>query len=186
MPEETKTTGAELPSLFAIPQEFRNSLPAQVQVWLGSVEGRIDGLHLEDIEEEAEQIAGDTGSARRLFQIARRLFFRRVQEIIRIMDPSFDLEVGVDLPLEQDQSYGGTPGAEADRLISEFGERETMERIGKEQREQERRLSIQKLVRQKVPSFKLPEDFQIPKGMTYSDIAEDILADLAAKKAATA
>ena len=54
-----------------------------------------------------------------------------------------------------------------------------MEEIGKERWERERRLAIQKIVRQKVPSFKLPDDFEIPKSGTFPDIAEDILADLA-------
>jgi hypothetical protein len=64
-----------------------DSLPADVQTWLSSVEARIDGLHLEDIEEEAEQIAGgDPGRAKTLFRIARRMFYRRVEQIIAIMD----------------------------------------------------------------------------------------------------
>jgi hypothetical protein len=33
-------------------------------------------------------------------------------------------------------------------------------------------------------SFELSEDFEIPKGTTFPDIAEDILAEMAAKKAA--
>jgi hypothetical protein len=180
MPEETETT--ELPSLFAIPQEFRNSLPTQVQIWLGSAEGRIDGLHLEDIEEEAQQIASETGNAGKLFRIARRLFFRRVEQIIRIMDPDTELELAIDLPFGE--VYGETPGHAADRILGEYEESERMEEAGKENNERQTRRAVEKIVRQRVPDFKLPEDFQFPKRwMTYPEIAEDILAEMARSRA---
>src|ERR1700675_1412704 len=59
-PMKTNTEGwtllAELPPAFALPNEFRQSLPAEVQEWLDSVERRIDGLTLDRIREEADQL----------------------------------------------------------------------------------------------------------------------------------
>jgi hypothetical protein len=46
----------ELPPAFALPQEYRQSLPAEVQEWIASVERRIDGLTLRRIEKEAEEL----------------------------------------------------------------------------------------------------------------------------------
>jgi hypothetical protein len=173
---------AELPSIFAIPQSFRASLPYNAQIWLGTIEARIDGMHLDVIYEEAEEIAGETGDHEKLYRIARRLFFRRVEQIMRIMDPNIDLELGMDLPIGL--IGGETPGGAADRILDEYEESQESERRGKEYRKQERRRAIEKLVRQKLPGFKLAEDFEIPQSGTYPDIAEDILAEMAAKKAA--
>src|ERR1700731_3354272 len=89
---------AELPPAFELPQQFRQSLPAEVQEWLASVEKRIDGLTLECIEDEADKLAGeDSPEAERVYRLGRRLFYTRMQEITDIMFPGQGVEIGVDL-----------------------------------------------------------------------------------------
>lgn len=92
------TIPAELPPAFAIPEQFRQSLPPQVQEWLSSVEKRIDGLTLNRIEQEAGQLAGeDNPEAEKLYRLGRRLFYVRCQQIVDIMFPGQGIEVGVEL-----------------------------------------------------------------------------------------
>ena len=92
------TLPAELPPAFAIPEQFRQSLPAEVQEWLDSVERRIDGLTLGRIEREADELAGeDNPEAEKLYRLGRRLFYARMQRIVDIMFPGQGVEVGVDL-----------------------------------------------------------------------------------------
>jgi hypothetical protein len=96
------TLPAELPSAFALPKEFRESLPDEVQQWLNSVERRIDGLPLDRIEKEAEELAGeDSPEAERLYRLGRRLFYTRLQQICDLMFPGQGIEFGVDLLWEQ-------------------------------------------------------------------------------------
>jgi hypothetical protein len=92
----------ELPPAFAIPQEYRQSLPAEVQEWLASVEMRIDGLTLRRIEKEAEELAGD-GSPEEgtLYRLGRRLFYNRMQQIFDLMLPGQHDEIGIDITWEE-------------------------------------------------------------------------------------
>jgi hypothetical protein len=85
----------QIPSSFAIPREFRSTLPGDVQTWLDSVESRIDGLTLGRIQEEAKEITGQTGDSRQLFKLGRRVFYDRMQHILDILHPG--LEVGIDI-----------------------------------------------------------------------------------------
>jgi hypothetical protein len=92
------TLPAELPPAFALPKEFRESLPDEVQQWLASVEKRIDGMTLDRIEEEADKLAGeDSPEADKLYRVGRRLFYTRMQQIVDIMFPGQGVEIGVDL-----------------------------------------------------------------------------------------
>jgi len=92
------TLPSELPPAFALPQEFRQSLPDEVQEWLASVEKRIDGMTLRRLEEEADRLAGpDSPEAEKLYRLGRRLFYARMQQIADIMFPGQGVEVGVDL-----------------------------------------------------------------------------------------
>jgi hypothetical protein len=98
-PENLKdwTLPAEIPPAFALPQSFRQSLAPEVQEWLNSVEKRIDGLTLERIADEAEELAEEDSRADTLYLLARRLFYNRMQQIVDIMFPDQDIEIGVDL-----------------------------------------------------------------------------------------
>jgi len=99
------TIPAELPPAFALPKEFRKSLPNEIQQWLNSVEKRIDGLTLRRIEEEATELYDAHGTdivetstgEDDLYRLGRRLFYTRMQEIVDIMFPGRGIEVGVDL-----------------------------------------------------------------------------------------
>jgi hypothetical protein len=92
------TLPAELPNAFALPVEFRQTLPAEVQEWLDSVEKRIDGMTVARIEAEADKLAGeDNPEAERLYRLGRRLFYTRCQQIVDIMFPGQGVEFGVDL-----------------------------------------------------------------------------------------
>ncbi len=92
------TLPAELPPAFALPTQYRQSLPAEVREWLNSVEKRIDGLTLKRIEREADELAGeDSPEAGKVYQLGRRLFYIRMQQIVDIMFPGQGLEVGIDL-----------------------------------------------------------------------------------------
>jgi hypothetical protein len=92
------TIPAELPPAFALPQEFRNSLPDEVQQWLASVEKRIDGMTLSRIEREADELAGeDSPEAEKLYWLGRRIFYIRMQQIVDIVFPGQGVEVGVSL-----------------------------------------------------------------------------------------
>ncbi len=92
-----------LPSAFALPKEFRESLPDEVQEWLASVEKRIDGMTLERIENEAEELVEevldkkDGFVAVMLYQLGRRLFYTRCQQIVELMFSEELVEFGVDL-----------------------------------------------------------------------------------------
>ena len=104
------TIPAELPPAFALPKEFRKSLPNEIQQWLNSVEKRIDGLTLRRIEEEATELYDAHGTdivetstgEDDLYRLGRRLFYTRMQEIVDIMFPGRGIEVGVDLLWMQD------------------------------------------------------------------------------------
>jgi len=104
------TIPAELPPAFALPKEFRKSLPDEIQQWLNSVEKRIDGLTLRRIEEEATELYDAHGTdivetstgEDDLYRLGRRLFYTRMQEIVDIMFPGRGIEVGVDLLWMQD------------------------------------------------------------------------------------
>jgi hypothetical protein len=99
-PENPKdwTLPAELPPAFELPTQFRQSLPAEVQEWLNSVEKRIDGMTLDRIEEEADKLAGeDSPEAGKLYRLGRRLFYTRSQQLVDIMFPGQGIEFGVDL-----------------------------------------------------------------------------------------
>lgn len=92
------------PSPFEIPQEFRQTIPVNIQRWLADIERRIDGLTLDVIEKEAEQYVrsefGDEfGSewAEPLYRLGRRAFYTRMQQIVDIMFPGQGIEVGIDL-----------------------------------------------------------------------------------------
>jgi hypothetical protein len=99
----------EPPPAFALPQEYRQSLPSEVQQWLKSVEKRIDGLTLRRIEEEAEELGGD-GSAEEgtLYRLGRRLFYTRMQQIFDLMMPGQHDEIGIDITWEE--SLEALPG----------------------------------------------------------------------------
>jgi len=95
---EDWTLPAELPPAFELPQPFRQSLPAEVQEWLNSVEKRIEGMTLDRIEEEADELAGeDSPESDKLYRLGRRIFYTRMQQIVDIMFPGQGVEVGVDL-----------------------------------------------------------------------------------------
>ena len=109
-PENPKgwTLPAEIPPAFALPQQFRELLPAEVQQWLDSVEKRIDGMTLESIEDEADRLIGhldnpgeipdgDWDEAAKLYRLGRRIFYNRMQQIVGIMFPEEVVEIGVDL-----------------------------------------------------------------------------------------
>jgi hypothetical protein len=92
------TLPAELPPAFALPTQFRQSLPTEVQQWLNRVENHIDGMTLGRIEREADELAGeDSPEARKLYRLGRRLFYTRMQQILDIMFPGLGVEVGIDL-----------------------------------------------------------------------------------------
>lgn len=94
------TLPVELPPAFALPQEFRQSLPPQVQEWLNSVEKRIDGMTLEYIKNEADELCEEgeyLGGSFMLYRLGRRLFYTRCQQLIDIMFPQEVIEFGVDL-----------------------------------------------------------------------------------------
>jgi hypothetical protein len=92
------TLPTEIPPAFALPEQFRESLPHEVQQWLASVEKRIDGMTLERLEEEADRIASEDGpEAERLYRLGCRIFYVRMQQIVEIMFPGMGVEVGVDL-----------------------------------------------------------------------------------------
>jgi hypothetical protein len=105
----------ELPSAFALPKEFRESLPDEVQEWLASVEKRIDGMTLETIENEANELVEeeldqkDSVVAFALYQLGRRLFYARMQQIVEIMFPEEGIEIGIDLlwPQNRETLPGG-------------------------------------------------------------------------------
>jgi hypothetical protein len=89
---------AELPNAFALPAEFRQSLPAEIKEWLDSVEKRIDGMTLDRIEGEAGQLAGeDNPEGERLYRLGRRIFYARLQQIADIIFPGQGVEVGIDM-----------------------------------------------------------------------------------------
>jgi hypothetical protein len=95
---EAWTLPAEFPPAFALPEQFRQSLPVEVQQWLDSVEKRIDGMTIGRIEREADELAGeDSPEAGRLYRLGRRLFYARAQQILNIMFPGQGVEIGVDL-----------------------------------------------------------------------------------------
>jgi hypothetical protein len=117
-PENPKdwTLPAELPIAFALPVEFRQSLPAEVQEWLASVEKRIDGMTLGRIEREADELAGEDGpEAGKLYRLGRRLFYTRCQQILDIMFPGRGVEVGVDLLWLRDKST--LPGGAVSEMV---------------------------------------------------------------------
>jgi hypothetical protein len=96
------TLPAELPNAFALPKEFRESLPDEVQQWLERVEKRVDGLTLKRIEEEADELAGeDNPEAGKLYRLGRRIYYARMQHIVEIMFPGQGVDVGIDLLWEQ-------------------------------------------------------------------------------------
>jgi hypothetical protein len=100
---------AELPPAFELSQQFRESLPDEVQQWLASVEKRIDGMTLERIDNEAEELVEeeldqkDTCLHFALYQLGRRLFYTRCQQIVELMFPQEGIEFGVDLLWPQDK-----------------------------------------------------------------------------------
>jgi hypothetical protein len=106
-PENPKgwTLPAEIPPAFALPQEFRQSLPPEVQQWLASVEKRIDGLTLKRIEEEAYKLYDEEGpditedslDNDDLYRLGRRIFYARIQQIIDIIFPDRRIELGIDV-----------------------------------------------------------------------------------------
>jgi hypothetical protein len=109
---------SELPPAFSLPQEFRQSLPAEVQEWLNSVEKRIDGLTLDRIQEEAEEFCEeDPHHAFMLYRLGRRLFYTRMQQIVDIMFPQEVVEIGVDLLWTQ--TIGTLPGGAVTNAISD-------------------------------------------------------------------
>jgi hypothetical protein len=92
------TIPAEFPPAFALPEQFRQPLPAEVQQWLDSVEKRIDGLTLDRIEQEAGQLAGDDNpAAEKFYRLGRRRLYTRMQQIVDIMFSGKGVEVGIDL-----------------------------------------------------------------------------------------
>jgi hypothetical protein len=91
------TLPVEIPSAFALPEQFRQSLPAEVQEWLASVEKRIDGMTLGRIEDEAEDLVEKDCRGLVLYQLGRRLFYTRMQQIVDIMFPEEGVEIGADL-----------------------------------------------------------------------------------------
>jgi len=99
-PENPKgwTLPAELPDAFALPVEFRQSLPDEVKQWLASVQKRIDGMTLRRIKREAAELAGeDSPEAAKLYRLGRRLFYVRMQQIVELAFPGQGVEVGIDL-----------------------------------------------------------------------------------------
>jgi len=119
------TIPAELPPAFALPKEFRKSLPNEIQQWLNSVEKRIDGLTLRRIEEEATELYDAHGTdivetstgEDDLYRLGRRLFYTRMQEIVDIMFPGRGIEVGVDLLWMQDMDE--VPGGAVSFAVGE-------------------------------------------------------------------
>jgi len=110
------TLPADIPPAFALPQEFRQSLPAEVQAWLASVEKRIDGMTFSRIEEEADKLAGeDSPEAGKLFWLGRRLFYTRMQQIVDIMFPGQGVEVGVNLLWPQ--TWNELPGGAVSNAV---------------------------------------------------------------------
>jgi hypothetical protein len=119
-PEDIKNwkLPVELPPAFALPKEFQESLPAEVQEWLASVEKRIDGLTLDRIQEEAEEYCEDDPfHAFMLYRLGRRLFYTRMQQIVDIMFPQEVIEIGVDLLWTQ--TIGTLPGGAVTNAISD-------------------------------------------------------------------
>jgi hypothetical protein len=95
---ERWTLPMDLPGAFTLPKEFRESLQAEAQEWLNGIEKRIDGLTLDRIQEEAEEEAeGDSVARDTLYLLGRRLFYTRMQQIVELMFPDQDIEVGIDL-----------------------------------------------------------------------------------------
>jgi hypothetical protein len=112
------TLPAELPPAFALPQQFRESLPAKVQQWLASVEKRIDGLTLGRIEREADELAGeDSPEAERLYRLGRRLFYVRCQQITDLVFPGGNVEVGINLLWGQ--TVNTLPGGAVSNALNE-------------------------------------------------------------------
>jgi hypothetical protein len=113
---ESWTLPMDLPAAFALPQEFRQSLQAEAQEWLNGSEKRIDGLTLDRIQEEAEEEAeGDSVARDTLYLLGRRLFYTRMQQIVELMFPEHDVEVGIDLLWTQ--TTNELPGAAVSNAV---------------------------------------------------------------------
>jgi len=102
----------EIPSIFELPSDFLAKLPENIVRWLGALRQDIDGYDLERLKKQAEEIAGPTGDAEKIYRIGRRAFYRRMQEIVDLMYSGSGLEVGIDLIWEQtsDQIPGDAVG----------------------------------------------------------------------------
>jgi hypothetical protein len=119
----------ELPPAFALPQEFRQSLPAEGQEWFASVEKRIDGMTLGRIEIEADELAGeDSPEADKLYWLGRRLFYVRCQQITELMFPDQGVEFGVDL--FWDPTENTLPGGAVTNALIDREEQETLHEMG--------------------------------------------------------
>jgi hypothetical protein len=117
-PENLKgwTLPAELPNAFALPVEFRQSLPTLVQEWLDAVEKRIDGEADELYDTHGTDIAETSNAgAYDLYRLGRRLFYTRCQQILDIMFPGRGVEVGVDLLWLRDKST--LPGGAVSEMV---------------------------------------------------------------------
>jgi hypothetical protein len=120
----------DLPPAFALPQEFRQSLPAEVQEWLASVEKRIDGMTLDRIQEEAEDLIGqvDSPESQKLYQLGRRIFYTRMQQITELALPGQGTEIGVNLLWEQ--TINTLPGGAVTNALIDREEQETLHEMG--------------------------------------------------------
>lgn len=119
------TLPAELRPAFELPQQFRQSLPSEVQEWLASVEKRIDAMTLDRIEKEAIRLYDADGpdvtedglDDDDLYRLGRRIFYTRCQQIVDIMFPGQGIEFGVDLLWGQ--AYNMLPGAAVSDAVAD-------------------------------------------------------------------
>jgi hypothetical protein len=107
------------PSIFAIPETYRSSLPAEIREWLTELEDKVDGLTLEDVTREARKLSSELQGPDHLpcvlIELGEQVFYNRMQEILDIMGEGRRL--GIDLVWKQTDKR--IPGAAVEWALCE-------------------------------------------------------------------